>query len=148
MLRRYSLRIVVYYFNSPTLLHSSSSKMSVQIGEYDPAVLCAAAVNTLVYSVPGTIMKEVMKCAGFKEVDMASDTYRKRIERLKKKIITSHPSQITVMNRSMSLPSVLTIGYVLDVIVALISTTIRLDIVSKLTNKKIEFRQSHCFQKV
>ena len=36
----------------------------------------------------------------------------------------------------------------LDVIVALTSTTIRLDIVSELTNKKIEFRQSRCFQKV
>ena len=35
----------------------------------------------------------------------------------------------------------------LDVIVALTSTTVRLDIVSKLANKKIEFRQSRCFQK-
>ena len=84
--------------------------MSVQIGEYDPAVLYAAAANILVYSAPGTTTKEAMKCSGFKEVDMASDTYRKRIERLKKKIMTSYPSQITVINGSMSSPSILTIG--------------------------------------
>ena len=36
----------------------------------------------------------------------------------------------------------------LDIIVAHTTPIIRLDIVSELTNKRIEFRQSRCFQKV
>ena len=70
--------------------------MSAQIGEYDPTLLCAAAANILVCSAPSTTLKEAMKCAGFKEVDMESAKYRKRIERLKKRIIPSHPSLVKV----------------------------------------------------
>ena len=66
-----------------------------------------------------------MKCAGFKQVDIEYDTYQKRIERLKKKIVASksshivvrdgsivasHPSHIVVRDGSTSSPSILTIG--------------------------------------
>ena len=43
---------------------------------------------------------------------------------------------------------VLSVHDLLDVIIAFTSTALRLDIISKLTNKEIEFIQSHCFQKV
>ena len=95
------------------------------MGEYDPALLCVAAANILMHSAPGTQTKEAMKCAGFKQVDVEYDTYRKRIERLKKKIVASksshivfrdvsivasHPFQIVVRDRSTSSPSLLKIG--------------------------------------
>ena len=66
-----------------------------------------------------------MKCSGFKKVDIEYDTYRKLIERPKKKIVVlnssqiivrdgsivaSHLSQIVVRDRSTSSPSMLTIG--------------------------------------
>ena len=57
------------------------------MGEYDPNLLCIAATNILMQSAPGTQTKEAMKCAGFKQVDIKYDTYRKRIEILKKKIV-------------------------------------------------------------
>ena len=83
-------------------------------------------------SVPGTQTKEAMKCEGFKQADTEYDTYRKRIERLKKKIMTlnssqivvrdgsivaSHPSQILVRDGSTLSPSILKIGSVETVIV-------------------------------
>ena len=58
--------------------------MSAKIGEYDPTLLSAVTANILVYSAPGTTRKAAMKCAGFKEVYMVSDTYGNFIERLKK----------------------------------------------------------------
>ena len=66
------------------------------MGEYDPALLCVAAANILMHSAPGTQTKEAMKCAGFKKVDIKYDTYRKRIEILKKKMVASNLSKIVV----------------------------------------------------
>ena len=66
------------------------------MGEYDPALLFGAAANILMHSDPGTHTKETTKCAGFKKVDIKYDTYRKRIERLKKKIVTSNLYQIVI----------------------------------------------------
>ena len=63
------------------------------IGEYDPALLRVATANVLMHSAPGTQTKDAMKCAGFKQVDIKYDTYRKRIERPKKKIVVSNSSQ-------------------------------------------------------
>ena len=64
--------------------------------EYNPALIFVAASNMLMYSDPGTQTKEAMKCVGFKQVDIEYDTYRKRIEILKKKIVASNSSQIVV----------------------------------------------------
>ena len=66
-----------------------------------------------------------MNCAGFKQVDIKYDIYRKRIARLKKKIVASnlshilvrggsivasHPSQVVVRDESTLSPSILKIG--------------------------------------
>ena len=95
------------------------------MGEYDTALICVAAVNMLMHSAPGTQTKEAMKCARFKQVDIKYDTYRRHIERLKKKkvasksyhivfrdgsIVASHPSQIVVRDGSTSSPSIPTIS--------------------------------------
>ena len=64
-----------------------SVNRSHSMGEYDPNLLCIAPTNILMQSAPGTQTKEAMKCAGFKQVDIKYDTYRKRIEILKKKIV-------------------------------------------------------------
>ena len=95
------------------------------MGEYDLSLLCVAASNILMHLDLGKQTKETMKCAGFKKVDIKYDTYRKRIEILKKKIVASnssqivvrdgsivalHPSQILVRDESTSSPSILTIG--------------------------------------
>ena len=58
------------------------------MGEYDPALLCVYAANILMHSAPGTQTKEIMKCAGFNQVDINYDTYRKRIDKRKRKIVT------------------------------------------------------------
>ena len=55
------------------------------MGEYVPELLCVAAANILMHLDTGTETKEALKCAGFNKVDIEYDTYRKRIERLKKK---------------------------------------------------------------
>ena len=44
------------------------------MGEYDPALLCAAAANIRMHSASGTQTKEAMKCAWFKQVDIKYDT--------------------------------------------------------------------------
>ena len=53
--------------------------------DYDPALLYVAAANILMHSAPGTKTKEAINCEGFKQVDIKYDTYRKRIDTLKKK---------------------------------------------------------------
>ena len=58
--------------------------------DYDPGLLRVATANILMHLVHGTQTKEVMKCAGFKQVDIKYDTYQKRIEILKKKIVASN----------------------------------------------------------
>ena len=98
---------------------------SHSMGGYDPTLLCVATEKILMHSAPGTKTKKVMNCAGFKKVDIKYDTYRKRIEILKKKIVASnlsqivvrdssmvasHPSQFVVRDRSTSSPSILKIG--------------------------------------
>ena len=55
--------------------------------EYDPALLCVDAANIPMHSATGTQTKEGMKCAGFKQVDIKYNTYRKRIEILNRKIV-------------------------------------------------------------
>ena len=96
------------------------------MGEYDPDLLCIAATNILMQSAPGTQTKEEMKCAGLKKIYIKYDTYQKRIDILKKKIVASkssqivvrdgsivasHLSQIVVRDRSTPYPSILTICY-------------------------------------
>ena len=60
------------------------------------------------------------------------------------------PLQISKPNyrKISSTPPVRGRGALLHIIVALMSTKIKLGIVNELTNKRIEFRQSHCFQSV
>ena len=70
------------------------------MGEYDPALLFVAASNILIHLAPETQTKEAIKCAGFNQVDIEHDTYLKRIERLKKKIVASNSSQIVVRDGS------------------------------------------------
>ena len=77
-----------------------SVNRSHSMGDYDPALLCVAAANTLMHSDPGTQTKETMKCAGFKKVDIRYDTHRKCMERLKKKIVASNSSQIVARDGS------------------------------------------------
>ena len=52
---------------------------SHSIGEYDTAILYVAAANILMHLDPGIQTKEVIKFAGFKQVDIEYDTYQKRI---------------------------------------------------------------------
>ena len=58
------------------------------MGENYPTLLFVDAANILMHSAPGTQTKEMMKCAGFKQVDINYDTYQKRVDKLKKKIVT------------------------------------------------------------
>ena len=103
-----------------------SVNLSNLMGEYDPALRCVYVSNILMHSDTGAQSKEVMKCAGFKQVDIKYDTYRKRIETLKNKIVVSkssqivvrdssivasHPYQIVVRDGSTSSSSILKIGY-------------------------------------
>ena len=58
------------------------------MAEYDTDLLCVAAANILMHLASETQTKEAMKCEWFKQVDIKYDTYRKRIEILKKKIVS------------------------------------------------------------
>ena len=102
-----------------------SVNFSHSMGEYDPTLLCVAIANILIHLAPRTQTNGVMKCEGFKQVDIEYDTCWKCIERPKKKIVASkssqivvrdgsivasHPSQIVVRDRSTSSLSILIIG--------------------------------------
>ena len=77
-----------------------SVNCSHSMGEYDTDLLCVAAANILMHLDPGIQTKEVIKCAGFKQVDIEYDTCQKRIARLKKKIVALKFSQIVVRDGS------------------------------------------------
>ena len=64
-----------------------SVNRSHSMGDYGPDLFCVSTDNIMMQSAPGTQTKEAMKCAGFKKVDIKYDTYRKRIEILKKKMV-------------------------------------------------------------
>ena len=66
------------------------------MSNYDPHVLCHSAAQILLLSAPDTKTKTAMECAGFKSVDEEYKLYRKRIERMRNRLRSSHPSQITI----------------------------------------------------
>ena len=69
------------------------------MGEYNPALICVATSDILIHSATVTQTKEAMKRAGFKQVSIKYDTYQKRIEIMRKKIVASNSSQIIFSDR-------------------------------------------------
>ena len=74
---------------------------------YDPDTLRIAAAKILALLVVGTTTKVAMKCAGFTRINKEYIIYRKRIERLRDKLKSEHPTTILVKDGSIEAASIL-----------------------------------------